>query len=224
LLHPGGFEAAESRLEPSSRRYLDYGQRGQTAYADAPKANSIAAAMVNRAIIMLLLLTAHSRSLWKAAHHNDTICSRYRCKLGIFFMVTSVRAQSFPIGKLAERTRVNIETIRYYERVGLLPPPPRTEGRHRAYDEGHVQRLSFIRRSRELGFSLDDVRTLLQLAGTGNTSCCATKELTLRHLVDVRSKIASLKKLERALKNMTDACEPSRQLSCPIIDALSAPS
>jgi MerR family mercuric resistance operon transcriptional regulator len=139
-------------------------------------------------------------------------------------MVTNARAEPFLIGTLAERTGVNIETIRYYERVGLLPAPPRTGGRHRAYDEGHVQRLSFIRRSRELGFPLDDIRTLLRLASTGNMDCCATREITLCHLADIRGKIASLKKLERALKSMTDACRPSRQLSCPIIDALSASS
>ena len=121
-------------------------------------------------------------------------------------MVTKTRADPLLIGKLAERTGVNIETIRYYERGGLLPPPPRTEGRHRAYDENHVQRLIFIRRSRELGFSLDNIRLLLQLTDGSNSDCCTTKNITLRHLADVRGKIASLRKLERALKDMTDAC------------------
>ena len=135
-------------------------------------------------------------------------------------MVTKSRAQPLPIGKLAERTGVNIETIRYYERVSLLPPPPRTEGRQRAYEKSHVQRLSFIRRSRELGFPLDDVRTFLQLGDDGNSNCSATKRITLRHLADVRGKIASLKKLDRALKDLTDNCRPGNQSSCSIIDAL----
>jgi len=135
-------------------------------------------------------------------------------------MITSARAEPLLIGKLAGRTGVNIETIRYYERVGLLPPPPRTKGRHRTYDERDIQRLCFIRRSRELGFPLDAIRTLLQLVDGGNWDCCATKDITLRHLSDVRGKIASLRKLERALKDMTDACEPGNQFSCPIIDAL----
>jgi len=136
-------------------------------------------------------------------------------------MTENLRAGSLLIGKLADRTGLNIETIRYYEKVGLVPPPPRTQGRHRAYGERHVQRLAFIRRSRELGFSLDDVRKLLGLADRGNVACTETKEVTLRHLADVRGKIASLRKLERALKEMTDACAPGNQRSCPIFEALS---
>lgn len=122
------------------------------------------------------------------------------------------------IGKLAAETGVNIETIRYYERVGLLGTPPRTDGGHRLYSADHAQRLTFIRRSRELGFSLDEIRTLLDLADSKRD--CAAKELTLRHLTDVRGKIASLRKLERALKGMTDACQPGTQNSCPIFEAL----
>lgn len=131
------------------------------------------------------------------------------------------RAKPLLIGHLADRTGVNIETIRYYERVGLLPRPPRTQGMHRSYDEGDVRRLAFVRRSRDLGFSLDDIRNLLQLAERGDAACASTKDITLRHLAEVRGKIASLKKLERALKGMSTACRPGRQPSCPIIDALS---
>jgi MerR family mercuric resistance operon transcriptional regulator len=123
------------------------------------------------------------------------------------------------IGKLAAETGVNIETIRYYERVGLLAAPPRTRGRLRVYDRHHAQRLTFIRRSRELGFSLDDIRTLLDLSDGRRD--CAARQLTLRHLDEVRGKIASLKRLERALKGMTEACKPGDQHSCPIFDALS---
>jgi MerR family transcriptional regulator, mercuric resistance operon regulatory protein len=137
-------------------------------------------------------------------------------------MLTRSRAAPLLIGKLAESTGVNIETIRYYERVGLLPHPPRTQGRQRAYEEHHVQLLAFIRRGRELGFSLDDIRTLLQLVDRGDRACATAKQVTLRHLADVRGKIASLRKLERALKDMTDACAPGKQRSCPIIKALSA--
>jgi MerR family mercuric resistance operon transcriptional regulator len=137
-------------------------------------------------------------------------------------MITNSRSEPLLIGQLAERTGVNIETIRYYERVSLLPSPPRTKGRHRIYDEHHLQRLSFIRRSRELGFPLDDIRTLLALVDDGHLDCCAAKEIALGHLADVRGKILSLRRLERALKNMTDACRPGNQSSCPIIEALSA--
>lgn len=124
------------------------------------------------------------------------------------------------IGAVAERTGANIETIRYYERIGLLPHPARTEGRRRAYHERDVRRLDFIRRGRELGFSLADVRMLLELADRGDVACTETKEMTLRHLADVRAKIRSLKNLERALKQMSDTCRPGVQLSCPVLDAL----
>jgi MerR family mercuric resistance operon transcriptional regulator len=136
--------------------------------------------------------------------------------------LTKLRAEPMLIGELSTRTGVNIETIRYYERIGLIPAPPRKNGRQRIYDESHVRRLKFVRRGRELGFALDDIRTLLVLADRGEQACSETKEMTVRRLADVRGKIASLRKLERALREMTDACRPGRQSSCPILDALSA--
>lgn len=124
------------------------------------------------------------------------------------------------IGDLARQTSVNIETIRYYERVGLIPRPARARGGWRIYDGEHAQRLSFIRRARELGFSLSQVRELLRLADDGSIDCCAVRELTVHHLSEIRGKIASLRRLERALKTMTETCKPGRQRSCPIFDAL----
>lgn len=132
------------------------------------------------------------------------------------------RAKPLLIGGVSRLTGVNIETVRYYERVGLLPRPQRTEGRHRAYAGDDVHRLNFIRRARELGFSLQDIRTLLELGDRGAAACCETKDMTTRHLADVRAKIRSLRKLERALKEMTEACRPGSQPSCPILDALGA--
>ena len=126
------------------------------------------------------------------------------------------------IGSLAAQTGVNIETIRYYERVGLIPSPPRTAGGHRDYSKHHVQQLTFIRRGRELGFSLDDIRALLGLASRSNLACAEAKNITLRQLSGVRGKISSLKKLERALKQMSDTCEPDTNKPCPIFDALSS--
>ena len=125
------------------------------------------------------------------------------------------------IGDIATGTGVNIETIRYYEREGLISVPARTKGGHRAFDDQHVQRLSFIRRSRELGFSLNNIRILLQLADKDPMCSCAAKELADQHLDDVRGKIASLKKLETALAAMTTACSPGEQIPCPILEALS---
>ena len=77
----------------------------------------------------------------------------------------------FPIGQLSRRSGVNIETIRFYERVGILPKPPRSQGGHRLYDEAHEKRLHFVRRSRELGFSLDEIRGLLRLVDGGRYTC-----------------------------------------------------
>jgi MerR family mercuric resistance operon transcriptional regulator len=126
------------------------------------------------------------------------------------------------IGQLAAQSGVKIETIRYYERVGLLAVPPRSQGRHRIYETAYVQRLKFIRRGRELGFSLDDIRALFEFAGHSDLACAEAKAIALGQLAAVRGRIASLKKLERALKHMTDACAPGEKMACPIFEALSA--
>jgi len=134
---------------------------------------------------------------------------------------TKSRAATVTIGELSDRTRVNIETIRYYERIGLLPPPPRSAGRHRLYDDGHRQRLAFIRRARELGFSLDQVRALLALSGQHGLACDEVKAITDEHIAEVRHKICDLRKLERVLSNLAARCRPNRVPECPILEALS---
>ena len=125
------------------------------------------------------------------------------------------------IGALSERTGVNVETIRYYEREGLLPNAPRTAGGHRVFDEVHLRRLIFIRRSRELGFSGTEVRALLRLVDGGYT-CGEVRELTLKHLADVREKIADLRRLEKTLATISSECEGGDIPDCPIIEALLA--
>jgi len=134
---------------------------------------------------------------------------------------TRSRAHSISIGRLSERTAVNIETIRYYERIGLLPAPPRSEGRHRLYDQSYGQRLVFIRRSRELGFSLDEVRELLGLTSGHRLTCHAVKALTEQHVADIRRKVKDLRRLERVLSDLTSRCHGSEAPDCPIIEALS---
>ena len=126
------------------------------------------------------------------------------------------------IGALSERTGVNIETIRYYERIGIMPEPPRTAGRQRVYDTGHLERLFFIRRSRELGFSLDEIRALLQLVDGGDFTCDEVHELTMTHIDNIRCKIADLRRMERVLKDMAAKCDGGDVPECPILDALSA--
>jgi MerR family transcriptional regulator, mercuric resistance operon regulatory protein len=126
------------------------------------------------------------------------------------------------IGALSQRTGVDVETIRYYEREGLLlPPAPRTAGGHRVFGEAHLRRLLFIRRSRELGFSGAEVRTLLGLVDGGYT-CAEVRDLTLKHLVSVRAKIADLRRLERTLRAISSRCEGGYTPDCPIVEALSA--
>lgn len=124
------------------------------------------------------------------------------------------------IGHLSRQTSVNIETIRYYEKIGVMPAPPRTNGGHRSYSDEHVRRLLFVSRSRALGFSLDEVRSLLSLADSQDFTCADVRELTLRHAEEARRKIADLKKLERTLKDMAAQCHGNRIPDCPIVDAL----
>ena len=140
-------------------------------------------------------------------------------------MAQQTRSKPLLIGALSSKSGVNVETIRYYEAAGLLPKPPRTEGGQRSYAEVHIQRLVFIRRSRELGFSVEEVRMLLKLHDEGTQLCSASvKEITTQHLTNIRAKIASLKKLERVLSHMTGTCKPGEPLLCPILHALTTPT
>lgn len=126
------------------------------------------------------------------------------------------------IGVLSRRTGCKIETIRYYERIGIFPAPPRTEGGHRVYAEDHMKRLVFIRRSRELGFSLEDIRAMMGFVDGGDYTCGEIKTLADRHLQDIRGKIADLRRLERTLADMASQCEGGTVPECPVIDALCA--
>jgi MerR family mercuric resistance operon transcriptional regulator len=123
-------------------------------------------------------------------------------------------------GELAARSGCNIETVRFYERQGLLPAPPRTAGGHRDYAPEHLKRLTFIRRSRELGFTLDQVRGLLGLVDGGEWTCAEVKAMTVEHSADVRRKIADLEKLAQVLDDMAAQCDGGALPECPIIDAL----
>jgi MerR family transcriptional regulator, mercuric resistance operon regulatory protein len=130
--------------------------------------------------------------------------------------------RAFPIGELSRRTGCNIETIRYYERIGLMPAPPR-RGRYRSYGQDDVGRLGFVRRARELGFTLDEVRALLGLAAGGQASCAEARDLAAAHLKDVRTRIADLRCMERVLAETVQACDAGDDACCPLIAALSSP-
>ena len=132
------------------------------------------------------------------------------------------RRPEIQIGELSRRSGCNIETIRYYERIALLPTPSRSPGRYRVYDTGDVRRLAFIRRARELGFSLDQVRSLLELSeSNGQAACTEVRELAGGHLAEVRAKIADLQAMERILADAVQRCSSGQFPGCPVIDALS---
>lgn len=134
--------------------------------------------------------------------------------------VTSSRAETFAIGELSRLTGANIETIRYYEKIKLLPAPLRTEGGHRLYGPRERRTLAFIRRARELGFTLDEIRALLDLGGPGKASCAEVRDIAKRHLQDIRGKIADLVKLERLLAKTIARCSGRTAPDCPVIDIL----
>lgn len=122
--------------------------------------------------------------------------------------------------ELAHRTGCNLETVRYYEKVGLLPEPPRTASGYRSYDATHERRLRFVLRARELGFSLDEIRELLRLVDERNQPCAEARAVAAAHLGDVRTKIADLKRMERVLKDVVAQCADGTSPECPLIETL----
>ena len=127
-------------------------------------------------------------------------------------------------GELARRTGVNLETIRYFERVGILPDPPRTDGGHRIYDETHVRTLGFVRRARNLGFSADEVRTIMNLGGPGKACCAGVRDIAAHHLEQVRSKISDLIEIERLLARTIEHCAGGSDPDCAVIDMIESPN
>jgi MerR family transcriptional regulator, mercuric resistance operon regulatory protein len=134
--------------------------------------------------------------------------------------ITASRAEGLTIGKLSQLTGVNIETIRYYEKIGVLPAPPRTESGRRVYGSMETRVLSFVRRSRELGFSLDEVRALLRLGGPEKASCREVRKIAAHHLDDIRAKISDLRKLARLLDKTVAQCTGTTAPVCPVLDIL----
>ena len=126
------------------------------------------------------------------------------------------------IGQLVRATGVPAKTIRYYERIGILPKPLRSEGGHRLYADEYRQRLLFVRRARELGFSLDEVRALLGLTGGRRVTCAKVKGITEQHIAAIRKRIKDLKRLEHALGEMVEQCSGDEKPDCSILDALAA--
>lgn len=134
--------------------------------------------------------------------------------------ITALRATGIAISELSRLTGVNIETIRYYEKIKMLPAPLRTEGGHRVYGAKETRLLVFIRRGRELGFTLDEIRALLDLGEPGKASCGEVREIARHHLTHIRSKIDDLVKLEKLLAKTVARCSGGKVPDCPVLDIL----
>lgn len=125
------------------------------------------------------------------------------------------------IGQLARETGTKVETVRFYEKSGLLPLPARTGGNYRSYDRMHLNRLSFIRRARDLGFSLGQIRALLALSDDRDQSCAAVDAIAKEHRAEIERKIADLRALKKELDRMIDQCGCGVIADCRIIESLS---
>ncbi len=123
-------------------------------------------------------------------------------------------------GKLAKRTGCNAETIRYYEKIGLMPEPSRSTTGYRQYNQEHEQRLQFIMRGRELGFAIEDLKSLLELVDRKVVSCGEVSRLARIHLASVHQKISDLQRIEDALSKTLRSCSGENVPECPVIDAL----
>lgn len=123
---------------------------------------------------------------------------------------------------LADATGCNLETIRYYENIGIMPAPPRTASGFRVYDDSHVRRLRFVMRMRALGFTLNEVREFLTLVDGGTQTCAEVHERTQTHLAEVRAKIVDLERIEKVLASTAARCSGKNVPDCPVLDALNA--
>jgi len=128
--------------------------------------------------------------------------------------------QDFMIGELAKKTGTKVQTIRYYEDIGVMPFPARAANNRRLYNNNHLERLTFIRHSRELGFSLDDIRNLLALVDQPDKHCDEVDTIARDHLTDVEGKIASLQVLKAELERMVSHCTGGTVSDCRIIKVL----
>jgi Cu(I)-responsive transcriptional regulator len=126
------------------------------------------------------------------------------------------------IGDLAKGTGTKVVTVRYYEQIGLLPVASRTAGNYRTYSNEHMLRLRFIRRCRDLGFTLDQIRDLLRLSSQKDDECAEVDRITAQHLIEIEQKISDLKRLAKELRRLNNCCQGNGIIAdCRIIEALS---
>jgi MerR family mercuric resistance operon transcriptional regulator len=133
-----------------------------------------------------------------------------------------MKTSHFSIGNLAQVANCRVETVHYYEKTGLMPEPSRTEGGHRMYSLSHVKRLNFIRRSRDLGFTIEQIKELLKFIDEPDHYCGEVKAMAMLQVREVRKKIDDLQRLQKALEEMVSQCKGDNYTidNCPIIDAL----
>lgn len=130
--------------------------------------------------------------------------------------------RGFSIGDLAKGTGTKVVTVRYYEQIGLLPVPSRTAGNYRTYSNEHMRRLRFIRRCRDLGFTLAQIRDLLRLSSQKDEECAEVDRITAQHLSEIEQKISDLKRLAKELRRLNNCCQSHGIIAdCRIIEALS---
>ena len=165
---------------------------------------------------MLLCPVSDTMQEWNVG----CICSYYRNK--DYFVSATASPQEILIGQLSKSTGVNIETIRYYERIKMLSAPRRTAGGRRVYGAAERRTLSFIRRSRDLGFTLEEIRALLDLGGPVRAPCADVHKIARAHLAKVRSKLAELTGLEAILAETVARCSDAAAPGCPMLDILDA--
>ena len=131
-----------------------------------------------------------------------------------------MNVKSITRAEIAQRSGCNLETVRYYEKTGVMPAPPRSEAGYRQYSEEDVRRLQFVMRGRELGFSLNELKALLGLVDRSAVSCGEVENIARIHLDSVRRKIKDLKRMERVLGQTLKHCSGEDVPDCPMIDAL----
>ena len=124
------------------------------------------------------------------------------------------------IGTLGKKTGTKVQTIRYYEEIGLMPEPGRTAGGQRRYDEAQLDRLSFVRHARQLGFSLDAIRELLDLSDDPNRTCHEADAIARRQLIQVEQRMARLEALQKELKRMVHECSGGKSSDCRVLEVL----
>ena len=126
------------------------------------------------------------------------------------------------IGEMSRQTGVGIETIRYFEKIGMMPAPGRSEGGNRQYNTDHLQRLFFINRCRQIGFSQREIKALLSMVDAKDVTCAEVQSITAEHIADIKKKNRDLRKLEKVLTQMASECSRGDMPDCPIIETLFA--